>query len=99
MGMEFSKKKKKRETKQRLPVKKVTMAIMFIHIANSRGHTNLWTVGNIKWICPMAPGTSGEVSIWDEHGPSRICTCAVVRACGPLGSTWDTFLGKGKSGD
>ena len=36
-----------------------------------------WTVavdmlGNIIWICPLAPGTSADVLIWDGYGPS--CT-------------------------
>ena len=27
--------------------------------------------GNIIWICPLAPGTSSDVLIWDGCGPSR----------------------------
>ena len=35
-----------------------------------------WTVavdmlGNIIWICPLAPGTSADVLIWDGYGPSH----------------------------
>ena len=35
-----------------------------------------WTVavdmlGKIIWICPLAPGTSADVLIWDGYGPSR----------------------------
>ena len=35
-----------------------------------------WTLGvdmlgNIIWICPLAPGTSADVLIWDGYGPSR----------------------------
>ena len=26
---------------------------------------------NIIWICPLAPGTSADVLIWDGYGPSR----------------------------
>ena len=29
-------------------------------------------LGNIVWICPLAPGTSADVLIWDGYGPSRI---------------------------
>ena len=29
-------------------------------------------LGNIIWICPLAPGTSADVLIWDWYGPS--CT-------------------------
>ena len=29
-------------------------------------------LGNIVWICPLAPGTSADVLIWDGYGPS--CT-------------------------
>ena len=28
-------------------------------------------LGNIIWICPLAPGTSADVLIWDGYGPSR----------------------------
>ena len=28
-------------------------------------------LGNIIWICPLAPGTSTDVLIWDGYGPSR----------------------------
>ena len=28
-------------------------------------------VGNIIWICPLAPGTLADVLIWDGYGPSR----------------------------
>ena len=28
-------------------------------------------LGNIVWICPLAPGTSADVLIWDGYGPSR----------------------------
>ena len=28
-------------------------------------------LGNIIWICPLAPGTSADVLIWDGNGPSR----------------------------
>ena len=28
-------------------------------------------LGNIVWICPLAPGTSAHVLIWDGYGPSR----------------------------
>ena len=28
-------------------------------------------LGNIVGICPLAPGTSADVLIWDGHGPSR----------------------------
>ena len=28
-------------------------------------------LGNIGWICPLAPGTSVDVLIWDGYGPSR----------------------------
>ena len=28
-------------------------------------------LGNIVWICPLAPGTSSDVLIWDGYGPSR----------------------------
>ena len=27
--------------------------------------------GNIVWICPLAPGTSADVLIWDREGPKR----------------------------
>ena len=27
-------------------------------------------LGNIIWICPLAPGTSADVLIWDGYGPS-----------------------------
>ena len=27
--------------------------------------------GNIAWICPLAPGTSADVLIWDREGPKR----------------------------
>ena len=29
-------------------------------------------LGNIVWICPLAPGTSADVLSWDGYGPS--CT-------------------------
>ena len=28
-------------------------------------------LGNIIWICPLAPGTSADALIWDGYGPSR----------------------------
>ena len=28
-------------------------------------------LGNIIWICPLAPGTLADVLIWDGYGPSR----------------------------
>ena len=28
-------------------------------------------LSNIIWICPLAPGTSADVLIWDGSGPSR----------------------------
>ena len=28
-------------------------------------------LGNMIWICPLAPGTSVDVLIWDGYGPSR----------------------------
>ena len=28
-------------------------------------------LGNIVWICPLGPGTSADVLIWDGYGPSR----------------------------
>ena len=28
-------------------------------------------LGNIMWICPLAPGTSADVLIWDGYGPSH----------------------------
>ena len=28
-------------------------------------------LGNIIWICPLAPGTSADVLIWDGYGPSH----------------------------
>ena len=28
-------------------------------------------LGNIVWICPLAPGTSADVLIWDGYGLSR----------------------------
>ena len=28
-------------------------------------------LGNILWICPLAPGTFADVLIWDGYGPSR----------------------------
>ena len=28
-------------------------------------------LGNIIWICPLAPGTPADVLIWDGYGPSR----------------------------
>ena len=28
-------------------------------------------LGNIVWVCPLAPGTSADVLIWDGYGPSR----------------------------
>ena len=28
-------------------------------------------LGNIVWICPLAPGTSADVLIWDGYGPSH----------------------------
>ena len=28
-------------------------------------------LGNIIWICPLVPGTSADVLIWDGFGPSR----------------------------
>ena len=27
-------------------------------------------LGNIVWVCPLAPGTSADVLIWDGYGPS-----------------------------
>ena len=29
------------------------------------------SLGNIVWICPLAPGTSADVLIWDREGPKR----------------------------
>ena len=29
-------------------------------------------LGNIVWICPLAPGTSADVLIWDGYGPEVI---------------------------
>ena len=29
------------------------------------------SLGNIIWICPLAPGTSVDVLIWDREGPKR----------------------------
>ena len=29
-------------------------------------------LGNIVWICPLAPGTSADVLIWDREGPKRV---------------------------
>ena len=28
-------------------------------------------LGNIVWLCPLAPGTSADVLNWDGYGPSR----------------------------
>ena len=28
-------------------------------------------LGNIVWICDLMSGTSGDVMIWDQRGPSR----------------------------
>ena len=28
-------------------------------------------LGNIVWICPLAPGTSADALIWDGYEPSR----------------------------
>ena len=28
-------------------------------------------LGNIIWICPLAPGTLADLLIWDGYGPSR----------------------------
>ena len=28
-------------------------------------------LGNVIWICPLAPGTSADVLIWDGYGPSH----------------------------
>ena len=36
---------------------KVTVAVDFL--------------GNIVWICPLSPGTTPDVLIWDQHGPQR----------------------------
>lgn len=30
------------------------------------------SLGNIVWICPLAPGTSSDVLIRDREGPSRV---------------------------
>ena len=30
------------------------------------------SLGNIVWICPLAPGTSADVLIWDREGPKRV---------------------------
>ena len=30
------------------------------------------SLGNIVWICPLAPGTSADVLIWDRKGPERV---------------------------
>ena len=29
-------------------------------------------LGNTVWICPLAPGTSADVLIWDRGGPKRV---------------------------
>ena len=29
------------------------------------------SLGNIVWICPLAPGASADVLIWDREGPKR----------------------------
>ena len=28
-------------------------------------------LGNIIWICPLAPGTTADALIWDGYGPAR----------------------------
>ena len=30
------------------------------------------SLGNIVWICPLAPGTSADVLIWDREGPKKV---------------------------
>ena len=45
--------------------------------------------GNIVWICPLAPGTSADVLIWDREGPKRVAsrmvnTRGAVTWYGPL---------------
>ena len=30
------------------------------------------SLGNIVWICLLAPGTSADVLIWDREGPKRV---------------------------
>ena len=32
-------------------------------------------LGNIVWVCPVLPGTSADVKIWDRHGPHRTKDC------------------------
>ena len=32
-------------------------------------------LGNIVWICPVLPGTSADVKIWDKYGPQRTKGC------------------------
>ena len=29
------------------------------------------SLGNIIWLCPLAPGTSANVLIWDREGPKK----------------------------
>ena len=29
-------------------------------------------LGNIVWICDLMPGTSADVTIWDQRGPLRM---------------------------
>ena len=31
--------------------------------------------GNIVWVCPVLPGTSADVKIWDKYGPQRTEGC------------------------
>ena len=32
-------------------------------------------LGNIVWICPVLPGTSADVKIWDKYGPQHTKGC------------------------
>ena len=32
---------------------------------------------NVVWLCPVLPGTSADVKIWDKYGPQRTKGCFV----------------------
>ena len=32
-------------------------------------------LGNMIWTCPLAPGTSADVLIWDRHGNNHVMMC------------------------
>ena len=41
-------------------------------------------LGNITWICPLAPGTSTDVLIWDGYGPSRTEVISLILKLGAM---------------